>query len=147
MEEMNMDLLNAVFGGGWEKPENYDKRCDELQPAGVVASEDESAAFDAAMQTADADGIQDGTLAPVIGRLQNGQFHRAVQRLYGEHIADLAYDAHCTRESAILNTDNWKAFKQLQQVHPELAHIVISRQAWRQDYRPDREPSGNGWGE
>lgn len=144
-DEMDMDLMDVLFGTGSMLPENYLKSSEELR-----GEENARAAeFEQMMVNADVPSIENDTsVVGRAGRLRAGQFHSRVKEWFGVELADLAYDSLiCTASFARQNAACWQSLKQLQSSSPALHSAVVSKIAWRRGGVIDFGPFGNDWGE
>lgn len=148
-DELDMDLMDAIFGPGSMQPESYLKTNEELSGEAVPNADEESRAaeFEQMVAKADVAAIENNTLA-WYGRFRRGQFHSAAKRYFSAAAADLAYEAYfCDARMARSNDLMWQSLKQLQATEPALYQIVIGNIAWRRGGVEDRGPFGNDWGE
>lgn len=150
-DEMDMDLMDALFGSGSMLPENYLKLNEELRGEQVQTDEesDRAAEFEQMMADADVTSIENDTsVVKWAGRLRAGQFHSRVKEWFSLELADLAYDSLiCTASFARQNAACWQSLKQLQSSAPALYGAVVSKIAWERGGVIDLGPFGNDWGE
>ena len=150
-DEMDMDVMDALFGTGSMLPENYLKSNEELRGDPVQTYEEIArvAEFEQMMATADVPAIENDTsVVKWAGRLRAGQFHGRVKEWFGVELADLAYDSLiCTAGFARQNAACWQSLKQLQSSSPALYSAVVGKIAWERGGAIDLGPFGNDWGE
>lgn len=142
--------MMAMFWDDWDGVSVEEVKAMRTQVQTVDEAAERVADFEQAINSADADAIEnDRTAMGPKGRLNRGQFGtRAAAMFDWPSAMDVRDAVQCTLDDARTNSDVYQLLQRIRQERPELYLIITARISWDLGTKPNNAgPFANNWGE